>query len=194
MFDGRLNPKIAPADMTLSGNSAKQRLSQTFGRSRSGKVFGNAGVIAYARPFGTGSLRWNKAGLLDELGEESRKWHDHVLDLRSGYLAHSVGSWEGSYPTVEVAQSEDGSMWVEGIKCGGGRIASASSRWQNQSIDLVDEVTRLLSAMIEVERSALKTLAASWPIEHIIARGTIGGRGTRPGPNPRLPPRKPYQG
>ncbi len=82
-----------------------QKVLELLGPLRLGPAFANftadmeeihwvGAVIKYARIFPPGVLRWDHSVALDRLSVQSRTTHSKIMDIRNGYIAHSVGTWK----------------------------------------------------------------------------------------------------
>jgi hypothetical protein len=117
-------------------------------------------LIRYARvfPYGGGVLKWDADGALARLDARDQATHRYSFDVRSGYLAHSVGEFEDATPTVQV-EVEDGAWSVVGIGSRVTRIAGPGSVAADNFFRLTQNLLGVVQCMIDSERVRLRPIA-----------------------------------
>lgn len=97
-------------------------------------------VVLYARCFNKGVRQPLKASLLDELPGKAREAHEHFMDLRDKFIAHSVSVYEQTLPYAVVGLETGESLgtgtahfWANPMDRTGAetleRLASAFYQW-----------------------------------------------------------------
>lgn len=130
-----------------------------------------AALTKYARPFATGILKWPQDVALEKLSEEELEFHHYVLDVRNGYIAHSIGSLEDYVPVVLIQIEENGSTAIRAIGCNHGRIVALSLHDRDALASMTAKLRDAVLALIEVEREKVLEVARSLPLQSIIDRG-----------------------
>src|SRR5215467_12191895 len=94
-----------------------------------------ATIIRYARAFSGVRLKLYKdAGSI--LTDEQRSKHDHLMLIRSKYIAHSVNAFEESQPVARYRVERVKEEGITSIACNHRRIVGLSEQDLTDIIDL----------------------------------------------------------
>lgn len=133
-------------------------------------------VVAYARPFGTGVLRWDKAAALRKLPPKLAAVHEHVIAVRNGYIAHSVGDMEDPCPVVQVATYEDGTREIRAVLCCSSRLVGPGSHLAESLHLVATSIRETVKAAIADERARLLRIAEQLGVEEVSQANVWAGR------------------
>lgn len=117
-------------------------------------------LIRYARvfPYGGGVLKWDADGAIARLDSKDQATHRYSIDVRSGHLAHSVGDYEDSTPTVQV--EGEGAEWeVVGIGSNLRRTCGPGSVEADNFSRLTENLHAIVEDMMRCERDRLQPIA-----------------------------------
>ena len=146
-------------------------------------------LVRYARPFSTGVLRWGRDQALAALSPDERELHDYFLDIRNGYIAHSVGQMEDFVPSVQICSHDDGSHDIQAVQCNHSRILCGSEAEVCALLGLVVTFERWLNAAVSEEKVKLLAIARTLDPMVLIQAGMW--RGEAVASAPRIP-RRPF--
>lgn len=146
-----------------------------------------AAVVTYARPFLSGCVSWGAKERLDGLSQEQRVAHRRVMDIRSGYLAHSVGQMEDFAPVAQIETFVDGTASLVAVSCAEHRVVGPSAGDAARFLSLCESHLEWLEPRIREEKAKLLALAESIGVEEIKAAGPWEGRATSRSPKAPRP-------
>jgi hypothetical protein len=118
-----------------------QRVSESIVSSRSPESsLAIASVVMYGRAFATG-VRGTKPEV-DDLPEELREFHQHIIDLRNKHVAHSVNAHEN---VAVIAYLTNNSFQPSGIV----RLGQVHMEYQPMTITEAETLVTLCDAHLE---------------------------------------------
>ncbi|UYB52115.1 hypothetical protein OCJ37_19450 [Xanthomonas sp. AM6] len=130
-------------------------------------------IIRYARCFTNGVVKWNREFVLNSLSRQGRSTHSHIIDLRNGSYAHSVGSAELSAAYVDVRKDDGGRQEFDKIGFSLGRVACAGSVDIDRFYSLAQEVLGLVAELIDKEYDILYEVISALPVDQLIRDGVL---------------------
>ncbi len=130
----------------------------------------SAAVIRYARAFGNGVLEWPKDEALASLSEGGLPFHKHVMEMRNGYLAHSVGAMECAVPIVWIRTDVDGGHEFLSVSAMLAHLG-VSPDWRTDMRTLIRELLAFVDKALKLEHERLLLIAKTLGADHFVAKG-----------------------
>ena len=130
-----------------------------------------AAIVRYARAFNSGVLRWPKEDALASLSLGGREVHDYFMDLRNGFVAHSVGTMDYPVPVVQIRTEADGTHEIQAVTSAIGYVSALGPELMTDFRTLIIEMLESVKKMMRAEANRLLGIAKAAGPDGFVAAG-----------------------